>query len=143
MKKRETVHLQELIRKLTSLISPVTYEDTLQDLMTQSPQDVFKGDFKKCVIPWKVGSQLLHIPVCNRFGMVDPQIINFSKKMVNRFKSVSPQYSETSQIVITKLDNLYNRFNKDIPKPQDRAAQHAQMTKFTNRVLQNIKGHLS
>ena len=143
MEKKQMIHLHELVRKLTSLISPVTYEDTLQDLMSQPAEDVFKGDFKKCVIPWNIGSQQLHLPVCNRFGMIDPQMIEFSKKMVNKYKSVGEQHDEETMIILTKLDKLYKRFNKDIPKPQDRAAQHAQMTKFRNRVLQNIKGHLS
>ena len=140
---KELIQLQELIRKVDSLISPMTYDDTLKNLMVNSATDVFKGDFTKCVVPWKVGAQLVNLPVCNRFGMVDPKMIEFSKKMVNKMKSVSPQYDEGSIIIMAKLDKIFKKYNKKVPKPSDRAAKHGQMTKYTNRIINNIKGHLT
>ena len=142
-KTKELEHIQELVRKMHSLISPMSYTDTLKDLRTQSAQDVFKGDFAKCVLPWKIGAQQVHLPICNRFGMVDPQMIDFSKKVVNRMRSVSPQTDDGTNIIIAKLDRLHNKYSKDIPKPADRAAANGQVTKFTNRLLKNIKGHLT
>jgi len=141
-KDKEMVHIQELVRKMHSLISPMSYHDTLKDLRTKPATDVFKGNHTKCVLPWKVGAQQVHLPICNRFGMVDPQMIAFSKKVVNRLRSVSPQYEEGSNIIIVKLDRLHNRYNKDVPTPPDRAAANGQVTKFKNRLLKKIKGHL-
>ena len=142
-KEKDLVQIQELVRKMHSLISPMSYHDTLKDLRTKPATDVFKGDFNKCVIPWKVGAQQVHLPVCNRFGMIDPQMIQFSKKIVNRMRSVSPQDEGGTNIIIAKLDKLNKKFSKDIPRPSDRAAMNGQVTKFTNRLLNNIKGHLT
>jgi len=136
--------LQELVRKMNSLISPMSYHDTLKDLRTKPAGEVFKGNATKCIIPWKKGAQLVQIPICNRMGMIDPQMIEFGKKMVNKMRSVSPQDdSGGADIIIAKLDKLHKKYSKDIPKPSDRAAQHGQVTKFTNKILKNIKGHLT
>ena len=79
--RKELIQLEELVRKAQSLIHPIGYEDTLKDLMTKPATDVFKGDYTKCVIPWKIGAQRVDLPICNRYGMVDPQVIKFAKKM--------------------------------------------------------------
>ena len=142
MSKQNIMPIQELVRKLDSLISPMTYHDTLKDLRNNSPKDVFGGKTTKCVIPWKIGSQLLQIPICNRAGSVDPQMIKLSTIMVDRLRSVSPQHDEGGSIIISKLNRLQQRYDKDIPTPPDRAAAHGQVTKFKNKLLNKIKGHL-
>lgn len=142
-KNKELTYIQELVRTMNSLLSPMSYHDTLKDLRTRDARDVFKGDFEKCVIPWKLGAQQVHLPICNRFGMVDPQMIQFSKKMVNKMRSVDPQEDDGTNIIITKLDNLHKKYSQSIPKPADRAAMNGHVTKFTRRLLNNIKGHLT
>jgi len=142
-KKAMIEKLQELIRQVDSVVSPLTYDYTLKDLMVQSPQNVFKGDYSKCIIPYKIGSQLLHLPICNRFAMVDPKIIKLSMKMVNKLKSAYPQEEEGRSIILGKLDRLFRRYNKQIPKPANTAAKNGQVTKYANRIINNMRGHLS
>jgi len=141
--KKEFEVLHELVRKMNSLVSPMSYHDTLKDLRTKPAYDVFKGDFDKCVIPWKVGAQQMHLPICNRFGMIDPQMIELSKKVVKKMRSVSPQEDDSTNIIITKLDRLHKKYSRDIPRPTDRAYHHGQITKFKNKLLNNLRNHLT
>jgi len=143
MRNKELDILHETVSKLHSLISPMTYNDTLKDLRTKPAGEVFKGDFKKCIVPWKIGQKVLHLPICNRYGAHDPQMINLSKKMVNKYKSVDPQSSEGGEIVITKLDGLFKRYMKDSPISHRQAAKNGEVTKFRKKILANIKGHLT
>jgi len=143
MSKKDLNYLQELVRKMGSLISPMSYEYTLKDLKTSDAKEVFKGDFTKCVIPWKLGSQVMHLPVCNRHGMVDPQMIQFSKKLVKKLRSVGPQHDSGAEIIIAKLDKINGRLNREIPAHQSTSVKNGQVTRFTNKLINNIKGHLT
>ena len=143
MKKKDMEPLQELVRKLDSLISPMSYDDTLKRLRTEPPTKVFGRDATKCIIPWKIGQQTLQIPICNRAGMVDPRMIKLSTKLVDKMRSISPQHEEGGAIIIAKLDRMNKRYDRDVPNPPHRAAHNGQVTKFRNRLLNKIKGHLT
>jgi len=141
--RKELIQLEELVRKAQSLIHPIGYEDTLKDLMTKPATDVFKGDYTKCVIPWKIGAQRVDLPICNRYGMVDPQVIKFAKKMVKKMRSVDEYDEDAANIIIGKLDRIAKRYIGTIPKPPNTSAKNGAMTRYTNRIINNLKGHLS
>jgi len=141
--RKELIQLEELVRKAQSLIHPIGYEDTLKDLMTKPATDVFKGDYTKCVIPWKIGAQQIDLPICNRYGMVDPKIIALSRKMVMKMANSNVYNGDAVNIIIGKLDRIAKRFIGSIPKPPSTSAKNGAMTRYTNRIINNLKGHLS
>ena len=141
--RKELLQLEELVRTAQSLIHPIGYEDTLKDLMTKPAGEVFKGDYTKCVIPWKIGAQQMHLPICNRYGMVDPKMIKLAMATVKKLRS-NDQYDESGgNIILGKLDRIAKRFIGTIPKPHNTSAKNAAMTRYTNRIINNLKGHLS
>jgi len=140
---KELVKLTELIRNAHSLIYPIGYEDTLKDLMVKPATQVFKGDYTKCVIPWKLGAQMIQLPVCNRYGMVDPQMIKLSIATVKKLATHNEFENSGGNVILGKLDRIAKRFIKTIPNPPSTSAKNGAVTRYMNRIINNLKGHLT
>lgn len=81
-----------------------------------------------------MGRQLPFFPICNRMGSVDPMIIKLSIKLANRLAGNDAIDQDSLAVILQKLNNLNNKFEKEIPKPSDMAAKKANVTKFIRRL---------
>lgn len=128
--------LHELLGKVKSLISPITYHDDMKWLMDRKNIGKFKETYPKCVIPLNIGRKNYVMPVCNRMGSMDKDMINLSLKMVIKLmnKEENEEFRGEIDIVKIKLERLLNKYSQDIPKPADMAAKKAIATKLLNKI---------
>jgi hypothetical protein len=80
------------------------------------------------------------LPLCNRAGILDPEVIKISYAAVGRLLSdPSGMYDVNDlQKILDKLDRMKSRYSKNIPKPPKAAGRKAVVTRMFN----NIKNHL-
>lgn len=131
--------IAELIRKADSLISPITYHDKMKWLLTKDARQQLFERNPKCIFPLKMGREVPFFPVCNRQGMVDPDIISFSLKLANRMVGKEAVDQEHLYAVIAKLEASRKKYEKDIPKPVDMAARKGLVTKMMSKVKRYIE----
>ncbi len=132
--------LDELIRKVSSLITPYDIHDEMKWLMKRDVRQKMFEKFPKCFLSLRSrGREIPFLPVCNRQGMEDPQIIAFSMKLAHKLKD-KPDIVDRDHLdtVMVKLQHMHNRFNKEVPKPPVQAAKKGMIT----RMFKNIKGYL-
>lgn len=131
--------LDELIRKVNSLIAPYDVHDELKWLLKKDIRKKMFEEFPKCFLSLRSrGRELPFLPICNRQGMEDPQIIAFSMKLAHRLKNKPDVDQDHLDVVLVKLQRLHNKFDKEVPKPGDVAAKKGLIT----RLFKNIKGYL-
>lgn len=128
--------LEELIKKIDEVMSnPINYEYQLKWLMSQDNRKKLFETNPKCFLMFKnMGRQLPFFPICNRMGSVDPMIIKLSIKLANRLVGNDAVDQDSLTMVLQKLNNLDNKYSKEIPKPSDTAAKKANMTKFIRKL---------
>lgn len=121
--------LDELIRKVNDLINPIPVEDELEWLQNRDMSKKLFEEHPKCFIAMNFGQQNFTLPICNRMGMEDPKIIDFSIALVN--KVAGRDYADQEQIVVIlrRLNMLKKKFSSDSPKPEDMAGRKAIVTK--------------
>lgn len=127
-------YLEELLRKVNSLISPITIDAELAWLMDRSKNRDFYDKYPKCWLPIKVGQEVPFFPVCNRMGMIEPEIISFSLRLADRATKYSQIDQDHLNGIIHKLKVMYARYGKDTPKPATMAAKKGMTTKMLNKV---------
>ena len=135
----ELERIAELIRKADSLISPITYHDKMKWLLTKDARLQLFEKNPKCIFPLKMGREVPFFPVCNRQGMVDPDIVSFSLKLAKRMVGKEAVDQEHLYAVIAKLEATRNKYAKDIPKPVDMAAKKGLVTKMMTKVKRYIE----
>jgi hypothetical protein len=131
----EFKELEELLRKADSLISPISYHDTVKWLMSKKNRAHLFELNPKCVFIVNVGTQIHHIPICNRSAMIDPKVIDFSLKLAYKLKDLENADQDQIKKVIIRLTMLRKKFSNDIPKPEDIAAKKGNITKVLNKIM--------
>jgi len=136
--------VEELVRKAYSLISPIPYEYDLKWLMKQDERNALFEKNPKCFLRLRrMGSSGLYdipfFPICNRSGIIDPQMIALSLKMVDKLAGNDRIDQDALIITATKLRALQKKFSKEIPKPVEAATRKAQVTKFINNVAKKFR----
>lgn len=126
--------LQELIRKVDSLISPMTVDSKLKWLMSKDVKNKLFETHPKCFLTMNIGQKSMVFPVCNRSGMEDPDIIAISLKVANKLAGRSNINNEELVVILKKLEMLQRKFSKDIPKPSDMAVRKGMSTKEINQI---------
>jgi len=122
--------LDELIRKVHSLIGPFDIHDELKWLMKRDVRKKVFEKFPKCFLSLRSRGRFIpFFPICNMTGKEDPEMIAFSMKMANKLKDKPDIDQEQLDIIVVKLKRLHSRFNKEIPKPPDVAAKKGAITK--------------
>lgn len=137
MKKTLNEHykvLHELIRKVDSLISPISVDSKLKWLMNKDVRTKLFEEKPKCFLTMNIGSKSMVFPICNRSGMEDPDIINISIKVANKLANRKDINREEIVVVLSKLQFLLKKFSKDIPKPTNMAASKAISTREINQI---------
>jgi len=129
-------HIEELIRKVQSLISPISVHDDYKSIRSKENIGKFKEQFPKCVIPVNVGRTIIYAPICNRLGAEDPDMIRLSHRLMCKLSGHEKMHEYRGEIEIAKvkLERLLSKFSKDIPKPADMAAKKAGSTIALNKI---------
>jgi len=122
--------LNELIRSASKLLNPYGNDD-LSWLQKKDIRDRLFGKHPKCFLQLsnKYGEPIPYFCVCNRLGIQDPKIIDFSKKLVSKLMD-DKKYNKTElEIISMKLDKLFNTYSKSIPKPTSNAIRKGYQTR--------------
>jgi len=139
--KKDFQHLEELIRTASNHL--LTKEEKIGYLMNPDVKNKLYGKFPECFISLKrMGrdTSAYLLPLCNRAGIIDPEVIKISYAAVGRLLSdTSGMYDVNDlQTILDKLDRMKATYNKEIPKPPAQAGRKAVVT----RMFKNIKNHL-
>jgi len=131
--------LEELIRKVSKHLYPYTEEEDIAFLQKKDLRDRLYGKFPKCFLTLKgMGRDIPFLPICNRLGIQDPNMINFSMKMAQKMQSNSNFDQDELSMILVKLKKLSSTYSKEIPKPPIQAAKKG----MTTRMFGNIKKYL-
>jgi len=125
MIQEELQNLSELIRRANELINP---DQSIGYLLKRDIRDRLYGEKPACFI----------FPICNRYGMEDPKVIQISIKMAERLMVDDRFDSGALQTMLNSLNHKNDTFVKRVPKPASQAAKKAQVTRMFN----NIKKYL-
>lgn len=133
--------LEELLRSVSNTLSP--YKDKYAFLQQKQLRDRLYGSHPKCFLALKgMGQPLPFLPICNRMGIIDPNIISFSMKVAKRMASderMNQKYSpDQFNDMLKALERLLHIYSKDTPKPPIAAARKRKIT----RMFQNIRQYL-
>ena len=84
--KKDTKILQELLSKISSYLDPDTTDDKMKGLYDQKLSERLFGEKPECFVAIKGKGQDIStlLPVCNRAGIQDPRVIQFSIKLAQR-----------------------------------------------------------
>jgi len=134
-------HLEELIRTASNHL--LTKEEKIGYIMNPELKQRLYGKFPECFISLKrMGrdTSAYLLPLCNRAGIIDPEVIKISYAAVGKLLSDSSGMYDVNDLqgILDKLDRLKARYNKEVPKPPQQAARKAIVTRMFN----NIKTHL-
>jgi hypothetical protein len=131
-------HIEELIRKVNSLISPITVHSDFKWLMDKKNNGKFKEQYPKCVLPINIGRTIIYAPICNRLGSEDPVMIGLAHKLVCKLSGHEKMHEMRGELQIAKmkLEKIMRKFSKDIPKPTDMASKKAGVTIALNKIKQ-------
>ena len=134
-------HLEELIRTASNHL--LTKEERVGYIMDDRLKQRLYGKFPECFISLKrMGrdTSAYLLPLCNRAGIVDPEVIKISYAAVGKLLSDTNGMYDVNDLqqILDKLDRMKSRYSKAVPKPPQAAARKAVVT----RMFRNIKNHL-
>jgi len=133
--------LQELIRSVYDKIDPV---DKFKYLTDKHITKTLQGEKPKCFMKLnRIGQDVsaYMLPVCNRAGFEDKDIISLSIKLVQKLmvdKSGGFDVNDLNS-ALSKLQHKHDVFSKKIPHPANMAGHKSN----TTRLFNNIKNHLN
>ncbi len=132
--------LQELIRSIYDKIDPV---DKFKYLTDKKIKDILHGEKPGCFMSLpRIGqdTSAYLLPICNRAGFEDTDIISLSIKLVQKLISDKSDSFDVNDLntTLSKLQHKHNVFSKKIPHPAKMAGHKSN----TTRLFNNIKSHL-
>jgi len=130
--------LSELIRKAYSLIYPDNYNYELKMLMDKTYRTYLSTRCPKCYMPVNIGRDVPFFPVCNRGAIIDPKIIDFSLKLSNKLLGHEKVNQDHLNGIIVKLKTMKNKFEKEIPKPNEMSIRKSAVTKNLNKIRMSM-----
>ena len=148
MKKIKTLvesYLTELMRGLHTTISPQSHMDELNYFMNKNNRDSFRQRYPHCFEALKYidGREDNMLPICNRSGSIDPQIINLTILMIKKFKDEENENDKIDinhlDLIIDKLTKLENKHSKSVVKPMSMAYRKGRATKDMNHVKKYLE----
>jgi len=139
-KLNEIEMLNELIRNVYNKLDPV---DKFKYLTDKNIMNTLQGEKPKCFLRLnRIGQDIspYMLPLCNRAGFEDKDIISLSIKMVNKFISDKNDTFDVNDLnsALSKLQHKHSVFSKEIPHPANMAGHKSN----TTRLFNNIKSHL-
>lgn len=138
--------LEELIRSVIDKIDPV---DKYSYLYHKNIVQGLYGKRPACFVSLcrkdggRMGQPLIPyiLPICNRMGHTDPDIINFSIKMVKKLMRDKADQFDVNDLnsALSKLQHHHDRYSKEVPVSHKMAGHKANVTRMFN----NIGKHLN
>ena len=132
--KEELQNLSELIRRANELINP---DQSIGYLLKKDMRDRLYGMKPACFMklqPIGRDTSAYLFPICNRYGMEDPKVIQISIKMIERLTTDDRFSSTDLQTMLNSLNHKNDTFVKRVPKPASAAAKKAQVTRMFNNI---------
>ena len=130
-------YIKELVRKASSYLETDSGRD-LEDMLNKQFRDRYIERNPKCFLPlyrMNNADPVPFFPVCNRWGVVEPKLIAFSKRLAKRMSQKEFVDQEKLKTIEVKLASLDKKFSKDIPKPQKAAILKSKSTRKLNKIL--------
>jgi hypothetical protein len=137
-KKQKLAYMQELIRKANQYLDPQGVED-YEYLYRKDLRDRLYGKYPKCFLKIHgIGRDLSPylLPICNRSGIVDPNVISIAIKTVKKFMDEDEANVDVNSLtkILTNLQRMHSVYSKDIPKPPEAAGYKGNATKMMNKI---------
>lgn len=122
--------LEELLQTVNHIVTPFSFRDELKSVMDPTTRKRMCEKHPKCFLPVRMGNKdIPFLPICNRNGATDKDMIAFSMKLANRLLGREEVDRGMLEITLKKLHRLNTTYSKEIPTPADAAAQKALATK--------------
>lgn len=140
-KEKRFEHIEELIRTASNHL--LTQDERVGYIINPELRKRLYGKFPECFICLKrLGRDTSDylLPLCNRAGIIDPDVISISYKMVGKLLGDESGNYDVNQLnsTLDKLDRMKARYKQSVPKPARAAARKAGVT----RMFKNVKDHL-
>jgi len=131
--------LEEFIQKVNDIITPFSFRDELKAVMDKETRKRMSEKYPKCFMPVNMNNKdNFVLPICNRNGSTDKNMIAFSMKLANRLLDRKDVDRGMLEVTIKKLSRMNNTYSKDIPTPPGPAAKKANVTKALNILKKNL-----
>jgi len=133
--------LSELLRKASELLYPFSEQEDIAYMQKKDIRDRLYGKFPKCFLAFKgIGSRPIPLfPICNRAGMMDPKMIDFSRRLVARMQESDKFDKDELTGINVNLDRLYSKYTKEPIKPSKEAGKKGLQTRLFNNIQKYIK----
>ena len=108
--------LEELLRQVNSLISPITHH---QDLERLTPDFMTQDSSKNpsCYLKLAIGAKHTLFPLCSMNGIHSPEMINFSLKLADKLNQRDDVDRDKLNVIIKKLNIMKQKLSQPVPKP--------------------------
>ncbi len=129
-------YLSELIRKVSMLIDPTHH--TLDWLMNKDARDELFEKYPKCFLSLPYRNDVTILPICNRKGMIDPNIIKISLKIIDKLEQRGSVNIDDLKCIRKRLQMLYTRYSKNIPTAFLSSINKSKTTRLINKLKQQV-----
>jgi|GEM_PF-1973067 hypothetical protein len=141
--KKDTKYLQELLTRISSYLDPTESDDQMKWLHNKKLVERLYGEKPECFVAIKDRGQDIStiLPVCNRAGMQDPRIIQFSIKLAKKMGAddkVGLVDPASLSEAVEELEKLKEKVKKKKATPKG-AALKANSTKGINKIKDHLK----
>ena len=139
---KELHRLEELIRAASDKL--LTKEEKIGYLINPRVKKELYGKFPECFITLRRmgrNTDPYLMPLCNRAGIIDPQVIDISYKATEKLLADPSGTFDINDLqgILDKLTRMKATYDKTTPRPPQQAGRKAVVTRMFN----NIKGHLA
>lgn len=131
--------LDELLQTVNHIVTPFSFRDELESVMDPETRKRLYEKNPRCFLPIRMGNKdIPFLPICNRNGATDKDMIAFSMKLANKLLGRENVDRGMLEITLKKLNRLNTTYSKEIPTPANMAAQKALATKAMILLKQNL-----
>lgn len=136
--------LEELLQSINHIVTPFSFREELKSIMDPETRRRLSEKYPKCFLPVRMGNKdVPFLPICNRNGATDRDMIAFSMKLANRLLGREDVDRGMLEVTMKKLNRLNTSYSKEIATPADIAAKKANVTKamiLLKQSLDSIRG---
>jgi len=141
--KEEFHRLEEFIQKINHIVTPISFRDELKSIMDRERRKALCEKYPKCWIPINVGGSLIpFLPICNRNGMTDPRMIDFSLKLAKRLNNRENIDHEMLEFAIDKLEKLHLKCSQKTPKTDHVTSKKDKISKASNTLNRSLEKNI-
>jgi len=135
-------YVEELVNKvLLKIHNNINYDKSFED--STHPDDKQKITCPRCFIQILKGAEdrgISHLPLCNRYNLFDPSIIDLSLKIAQKIEDFTNYDQDEINQVIKKLQSLKKKYDSDIPSTDSEYASiKGKNTKHFNAIKRKVK----